>query len=200
MDGSFACPECGSDVEVRGLAPGRQVRCAFCHRLLEVPYLPRAAGPSWKRRRFARPKWVTWAWAGLSVVVAALVTAGTVEFVRRRYNSMQDRTINQLLVTSQRHESEGRLGEALIDMDAALELAGKAGPAWDKRREEERGKRAELARRDAGSRLALLSRNESSTFRLGDWLNLIAWAGRDTDLASLAPRSTKVSRLRSPTR
>ena len=58
MDGSFACPECGSDVEVRGLAPGRQVRCGFCHRLLEVPYLPRAAGPSWKRRRFARPKWV----------------------------------------------------------------------------------------------------------------------------------------------
>ena len=44
MDGSFACPECGSDVEVRGLAPGRQVRCGFCHRLLEVPYLPRAAG------------------------------------------------------------------------------------------------------------------------------------------------------------
>ena len=28
MDGSFACPECGSEVEVEGLAPGRQVRCA----------------------------------------------------------------------------------------------------------------------------------------------------------------------------
>ena len=40
MDGSFACPECGSTVEVEGLTPGRQVRCEFCQRLLEVPYLP----------------------------------------------------------------------------------------------------------------------------------------------------------------
>jgi hypothetical protein len=188
MDGSFACPECGSEVEMRGLAPGRQVRCAFCHRLLEVPYLPRAAGPSWKRRRFARPKWVTWAWAGLSVVVVVIVAVGAVELVRRRYNSIQDRAINQLLVTSQRHESEGRLGEALIDLDAALELAGKAGPAWVKRREQERSKRSDLARRDASSRLALLCGNQSSTFRLGDWLNLIAWAERDSDLAPLSPQ------------
>ena len=43
MEGSFACPECGTFVEVHGLAPGRQVRCGFCNRLLEVPYLPRAA-------------------------------------------------------------------------------------------------------------------------------------------------------------
>ncbi len=188
MDGSFACPECGSDVEMRGLAPGRQVRCGFCHRLLEVPYLPRAAGPSWKRRRFARPKWVTWAWAGLAVVVVAMVVFGAVEFLRRRFNSIQDRAINQLFVTSQRHESEGRLGEALIDLDAALELAGKAGPAWVKRLEQERSKRADLARRDASSRLGLLCRNQSSTFRLGDWLNLIAWAERDTDLAQLGPQ------------
>ena len=69
MDGSFACPECGSSVEVTGLAPGRQVRCGFCNRLLEVPFLPRAADAPWKRRRFARPKWFIWACAALAVAV-----------------------------------------------------------------------------------------------------------------------------------
>ena len=114
MDGSFACPECGSDVEVR-LAPGRQVRCPFCHRLLEVPYLPRAAGPSWKRRRYKRPKWVPWAWAGLGVLLVVVVAAGLVRILWRQYDSMQDRSINRLLASSQEHETGGRLGEALID-------------------------------------------------------------------------------------
>ena len=189
MDGAFACPECGSDVEVRGLAPGRQVRCAFCHRLLEVPYLPRAAGSSWKRRRHARPKWVAWAWVGLCVLLAVVVAAGAVQFLRRKYDSIQDRSINQLLESSQRHEVDGRLNEALIDLDAALELADKAGPSWVKRREEERTRRPDLARRDAEVLLAGLCRNQSSTFRLGDWLNLIARAERDADLT---PLSTKI--------
>ncbi len=188
MDGAFACPECGSDVEMDGLAPGRQVRCGFCHRLLEVPYLPRAAGPSWKRRRYARPKWVGWAWALLGLVLVVVVTAGAVEMLRRRSSSIQDRAINELLATSGRHESDGRISEALIDLDAALELADKAGPAWVRRREQERSARGLLARRVAGSRLAGLCGEPSSTFRLGDWLNLIAWAVRDADLAPLAPR------------
>ena len=97
MDGSFACPECGTDVEVQGLSPGRQVRCGFCHRLLEVPYLPRAAGAPWKRRRFARPMWVAWAWVGLSLLLVVILAAGAVQFLRRQYDSMQDRSINHLL-------------------------------------------------------------------------------------------------------
>ena len=71
MDGAFACPECGSSVEVGGLAPGRQVRCGFCDRLLEVPFLPRAADAPWRRRRFGRPKWLNWAWAALAIVSIA---------------------------------------------------------------------------------------------------------------------------------
>src|SRR5690242_2506085 len=73
MDRVFACPECGSMLEVGGLAPGRQVRCMFCHRLLEVPFLPRAEVSGWKRPRFARPRWVPYAWGGLAVVLAAVV-------------------------------------------------------------------------------------------------------------------------------
>jgi hypothetical protein len=188
MDGSFACPECGAEVEVRGLAPGRQVRCAFCHRLLEVPYLPRAAGSSWKRRRHARPKWVAWAWVGLCVLLIVVVAAGAVRFLRRQYDSIQDRSINQLLASAQQHETDGRLSEALIDLDAALELADKAGPSWVKRREEERTRRPDLARRDAEAELGRLDRNASSTFRVGDWLNLIARAEHDADLAPVSPK------------
>ena len=57
-----------------------------------------------------------------------------------------------------------------------------------KRREQEGRRRAELARRDAEAVLASLCRNQSSTFRLGDWLNLIARAEHDTDLAPLAAK------------
>jgi hypothetical protein len=112
MDGSFTCPECGSEVEVRGLAPGRHVRCGFCHRLLEVPYLPRAANALWKRRRFVRPRWVTWAWAALALISAVVVVAGAWRLLKRQWTSYQERSVNQLLESSRTHEAGGRLGQA----------------------------------------------------------------------------------------
>ena len=130
MDGSFACPECGCSVEVAGLAPGRQVRCGFCNRLLEVPYLPRAADSQWKRRRFARPKWFLWACVALSLVSLALLGTGTFHLVTRQYDSARQRSINQLLDSAKLHESECHLDQALIDLDTAIEVARKAGPAY----------------------------------------------------------------------
>lgn len=76
MEGSFACPECGASVELAGLAPGRQVRCPFCHRFLEVPYLPRTTDKESKRRRFQKPWWVVWAWAALGVAAVIIAGAG----------------------------------------------------------------------------------------------------------------------------
>src|SRR5580700_2310946 len=122
MDGSFACPECGSSVQVKGLAPGRQVRCGFCDRLLEVPFLPRAADAPWRRRRFGRPKWLNGAWAALAIVSAMILAAGAFRVIKRQYHSAQARSINQLLESSLGHETDGRLDLALIDLDAALEL------------------------------------------------------------------------------
>ncbi len=176
MDGSFACPDCGSEVAVRGLAPGRQVRCDFCHRLLEVPFLPRAADGPWKRRRFARPKWVGWAWVGLAALTAVIVTVGAFQFVKRQYQSVRERSISQLLTSSRRHEADGRLGQALIDLDAAIELARAAGPDALDRFKDEQKRRPELARSDAENLLAGLCRVHPPSFRLGDWLNLVARA------------------------
>jgi hypothetical protein len=186
MDGSFACPECGTEVEVRGIAPGRQVRCGFCDRLLEVPYLPRVPDGVWKRRRYARPKWVGWAWIALVGLTGVIAVAGLFRFLTRQYESARERSISRLLDSSRRHEFGGRLGQALVDLDAALELARAAGPDTVQRLKNAQRKRPDLARSDAQHVLDGLVRAEPPAFRLGDWLNLIARAENDPDLAPLA--------------
>ncbi|CEF48394.1 unnamed protein product [uncultured bacterium] len=185
MEGSFACPECGSEVEVRGLAPGRQVRCGFCHRLLEVPFLPRAGDAPWKRRRFARPWWIAWAWRALALIALIVAVAGSWQFLKHQYSSYQERSVNRLLESSRKHEAHGRWGDALVDLDAALQLAGQAGPVILDRLDREQEKRPDLARRDARAILDRLTHDQASLFPLGDWLTLKARAARDPDLESL---------------
>ncbi len=187
MEGSFACPECGTSVELAGLAPGRQVRCPFCHRLLEVPYLPRTGDDHWKRRRFRRPPWVVWSWAVLGIAGAIILCAGAVVVLKRHHHSSQERSIHQLLESSRRHESAGRLTEALLDLDAALELAGKADAAAVGIVDQHRHRREDLARRDARSVMDRLNHAGSSPFPLGDWLNLLTRADKDPDLKGMAP-------------
>ena len=185
MDGSFACPECGSNVEVHGLAPGRQVRCGFCQRLLEVPYLPRAADPSWKRRRFGRPKWVRWALVALGLAAAVIVVAGSLRFLKKHHDSAQKQSIHRLLESSRQHEDAGHLNQALIDFDAALDLAQQANPAGVSQLAEHKEKRRLLAEREVEQVLDRLRSHDPSTFPLGDWLTLIARLPRDADLAPL---------------
>jgi hypothetical protein len=186
MDGSFACPECGSNVEVTGLAPGRQVRCGFCNRLLEVPYLPRAADAPWKRRRFARPKWLIWASAALAVSAAAILATGAFRFITRQFDSAQQRSINQLLESSKVSEVDDRLDQALIDLDAAIEMARKAGPSYLARIDRWVKKRPELARREAQHIVDRLRSSDSSSFPLGNWLNVVSRTDKDPDLAPLS--------------
>jgi hypothetical protein len=186
MDGSFACPECGSSLEVRGLAPGRQVRCGFCNRLLEVPFLPRAANAPWRRRRFARPKWFLWVSAALAVVLAAVLSTWAFRFVTRQYVSAQQRPINLLLESSRANEAGGRLDHALLDLDTAIEMARKAGPDHLARLDDWGRKRPGLARREAQNVVDRLSSSRPLSFPLGDWLNLIARADKDRDLLPLS--------------
>jgi hypothetical protein len=186
MDGSFACPECGSVVEIAGLAPGRQVRCGFCHRLLEVPYLPRVPLGT-RRRRFGPSKWVRWAWWAVGVVAAIAVIVAGMRYIGRQYRSAQEGSINKLLASSRANEAAGQLGLALIDLDAALELTRRSGRSAHFPLDDERHRRADLARREARGTLEQLARNPSRSFPLGDWLNLIARTTKDPDLATLGP-------------
>ncbi len=189
MDGSFACPECGSEVEVAGLAPGRQVRCGFCHRLLEVPYLPRVSAGTWKRRRFGHLKWVRWAWVALGATVVVALGFVAIRFVGRQYHSIRERSIHELVASSRDHEADGRLNQALVELDAAIEMARGSGETVGFAMDEERRHRAELARREVEGVLDALARPGSRpSYPLGDWLNLVARAGKDPDLEPLKPR------------
>jgi hypothetical protein len=172
-------------VEVQGLTPGRYVRCAFCDALVEVPYL-RRADATWKRRRFTRPKLVIWAWAALAVITAIALLGGGVRFLKRQQRSAQERSIKNLLESSRRNDADGRLGEALVDLDTAIELARNEGSAALERLGDYRKRRQDLARRDAEARLESLRQDVGASFALGDWLNLIARAERDPDLAPLS--------------
>jgi hypothetical protein len=187
MEGSFACPECGESVELAGLAPGRHVRCRFCHRLLEVPYLPRATDTSWKRRRFQKPGWVVWAWSGLGIAAVVIGGTGALAVLKRHQHSSQEKSIRNLLESSRRHESSGRLTEALLDLDAALAIAAKSDVSIAGSVQERQKRRADLAIREAQSVKDGLSHAGSSPFPLGDWLNLVFRAERDSDLTGIVP-------------
>jgi hypothetical protein len=188
MDGSFACPECGSEVEVEGVAPGRQVRCGFCHRLLEVPYLPRAPVATWKRQRFGQSRWFRWTLRGLAAVVVVAALIGAVRLVGRQYRSVQEGSIKELLIKSRTHEAAGQLDLALIDLDTALDLIRRSGASASFSLEEEQRRRGDLVRREAESILVSLMQDRREPFPLGDWLNLIARSKKDPDLSSLGPR------------
>src|SRR5262245_11045942 len=88
MDGSFACPECGYELELSGTSPGRQIRCGWCETWVEVPFIPRAAVTSrWRSSRSRRPPWLPWAWGGIglfALVVVLLVSIHTVNKLGRR--------------------------------------------------------------------------------------------------------------------
>src|SRR5690242_17254539 len=188
MDGSFACPECGSEVEVEGLAPGRQVRCGFCHRLLEVPYLPRVPVPT-RRRRFGPSRWVRWTWYAAGVVAAIAVIIAGIRFATRQYRSAQEASIQNLIAQSREHEAVSRLNEALLALDSALDLLRRSGPTNQVPLEEEQKHRADLARREFEGAMDQLARNATDPYPLGEWLGLIARSSKDPDLKELKPKA-----------
>jgi hypothetical protein len=83
------------------------------------------------------------------------------------------------------HEAAGRLNQALIELDAALEIAQQGDAAGQALHEEQRKHRQDLARRDAQDVLDRLVRRDGASFSVGDWLNLIARSRHDPDLKPL---------------
>jgi hypothetical protein len=117
-----------------------------------------------------------------------VVVGGSWRLLKRQYDSYQERAVNHLLQSSRRHEAEGRLGQSLVDLDAALDLAAKAGGDVRNRVSQDKKKRPDLARRDAGEILDRLKSLEPASFSLGEWLNLQARAAKDPDLQPLVQR------------
>jgi hypothetical protein len=191
MDEAFACPECGTVVEVKGLAPGRQVRCGFCDRLLEVPYLPRIEDKRWTRRRFGRPWWVPGAWGLLGVLAAAIVLAAMARSLGRHERAALERSIRQLVTSSELKERSGHLDQALVDLDTALHLCSQPAARDLADAAQLKKKRGALAAREARAVLDRLSETDSRPFPLGDWLNLQARTASDPDLKGLKEEAAK---------
>ncbi len=194
MDDIFNCPECGTEVEIKGVAPGRQVRCGFCDRLLEVPYLPRVVKTDWRRRRFGRPWWVAWAWGAIGLAVVVVLTVSVARFLARRERANLERSIADLVAASEIAQSEGDLSKALIDLDAAIHLQSGSHVAEADRLQALKERRLELNRREANANLDRLKRRADGEFPIGDWLNLQARIDADRQLAALGPEARKAMR------
>jgi hypothetical protein len=114
-----------------------------------------------------------------------ILVTGSIRFLRKHHDSTLKRSIQRLLETSRQHEDAGDLNQALIDLDAAMDLARQSNPAGISQLAEYQTRRRSLAQREVEATLERLVRRDQSSFTLGDWLNLIARLPRDPDLASL---------------
>lgn len=141
-----------------------------------------------RRRRFGRPAWIRWAWAAVAGVGIVGVSIGAISYVKHQYRSARNGSITRLLDSSRASEKEGHLDLALVDLDAALELAHQSGPPSGASMEDLTAHRGELARREAEKVLAELEQSGARPFPLGDWLNLVARTQKDPDLKVLAAR------------
>lgn len=147
MVGSFACPHCGLAVGTRRSTAGRQVRCSACGTLVEIPFLPRAAGGRRRRSRFA----AGWVSAALGLVVAVLMVVGAVAIARGRGRAAREGEVAACVAESQAAEASGRFDDALAAGERAIKIA-KPLNAFDLKPLTER--RDRLAIRDAEGRLA----------------------------------------------
>ncbi len=193
MDGAFACPECGCEIHLKGLSPGREVRCEWCRTWVEVPYIPRADQiKSLRRTRFptGRWQWPVWAWPIVAVLVVAITFAVGRLIVRSQWQKAENEAVAKLVESSREAETSGRLGEALAEMEGALAQALSQNP-HPAGLDELRHRRDSLSRREAESQLAALNDLE----RVGDpgnavgrALTLLARAAKDEALEGLEPQ------------
>ncbi|WP_406697501.1 hypothetical protein V5E97_01455 [Singulisphaera sp. Ch08] len=125
--GSFACPECGNELTLKGTSAGRQLRCNWCETWVEVPFLPRAVV---RRTRFSRgrPRWVAWTWWGLAALTLLLVVFGTRGILRTRNRQRIERNLTARIADATAEERAGRFEAAVKSIHAALAEAARLEP------------------------------------------------------------------------
>jgi hypothetical protein len=193
MERSFACPECGCEIRLTGLSPGRLVRCDWCKSQVEVPFLPRSEQIKRMRRsrRSPRPtRLPAWAWGAVVVLSLAIGLAGANRIVRSSWRSAKAEQLAKMIESSREAEASGRLDHALAAMEGALAFARRSGPELTPL-DALQARRDGLARREAE---ALLARLESDgacvdpARSVGEVLTLLERTRRDRVLAGLEDR------------
>ena len=142
MDRTFACPECGNELRLKGLSAGRQVRCGWCSTFVEVPFLPRSAGMTRSRGgRGRRPAWVPWAWAALAVAGVLIVVLGARHTIRARERQRVERSLAERISAAENDEDAGQLDQAVSGYDEAIQVAESADGPGSSRVEDLRKRR-----------------------------------------------------------
>lgn len=156
MVAAFACPECGAELELTGLTPGREVQCAFCETWVEVPYLPRAA--SLRRKRFGpqgfwdNTLFVAGA-AGLGILILSLLTW---LLIRTKARADHEREVGTLLESAESAANSGRFDVALFETEAALARMRSFEEKPTERIREVERRRNDISKREVQSRLQTL--------------------------------------------
>jgi hypothetical protein len=76
----------------------------------------------WKRRRFGRPWWVVWAWASLGLAAVVIVLIAVAQMLIRHEKQTLDRSIGDLVASSEAAESQGDLTRALLEQISAIRV------------------------------------------------------------------------------
>ncbi|WP_435008328.1 hypothetical protein P12x_005564 [Tundrisphaera lichenicola] len=199
MVGLFACPECGLELELQGLSPGREVQCEGCSTWVEVPFLPRKPGPKRGHRPRRRPAWKskTLRAAVLFASITLLGLAG-VSVVGGRVRSGHEVVLAELIASADAAESAGRFGRAFIEIEGAVARARKVDRSTSDRLAGLIVRRDRISILDVRARLAAVDGLEPDR-AVGESLTLSDRARSDPALDSLAgPIRAKLdeSRLR----
>ena len=183
MGGSFACPECGNSLELKGLTPGRQIRCGWCRTWVEVPFLPRAGGRArGVPPRSRRPKWVSRAWTGLALLAFVLIALGTSRMFQSHSRQVHEQALNRLTQAARDDERAGRFGPALATIEGALVEAARITPRNERRLAELKGWRDRVAHREIEARLTEFAGMDPER-AVGACLTLLARIHADPGLA-----------------
>ncbi len=198
MASDFACPECGAEVELTGVAPGRQVQCAFCETWVEVPYLPRAG--QIRRRRFdSKDAWKRWAFLGGCIAAAVVVLALLATLlIRTRIRSEREHEVTTLIESAENAAAAGRFEVAVFESEAALARLKGFEPVDSDRTKELRGKRDEFARREVQARLERIASVEPGA-AVGACLTMLERSRADPAIRGLSAaiqEALEASRLR----
>ena len=187
MTGVFACPECGLELPIAGLSPGREVQCASCSTWVEVPFLPRAGPPKRDRGRgrASRSPWASKTLIG-AVAFAGLALLGLVasRMIGGRVQSDRERVLTELVASADGAEAAKRYDAALREAEAALAQARTFEREGSGRLAELIERRDRVSRLEAKSRLGALDGLDPDR-AVGEALTLRERSRRDRALEPL---------------
>ncbi len=185
MTGTFACPECGDEVTLKGATPGREVQCSRCATWVEVPYLPRDGVWTRPRYRKARRPWlIPLGWAGVALLALAIAFVAGSKYIESRGRSSREATLAEFIRTADQAEKLGRVDRALSEIEGALAYLRQGDRRASDRLADLRRRRDSLSIREAESRIVSAAKQEPDA-AVGQLLTLQARARTDRTLDGL---------------